>query len=50
LGEQDGWIALADLETMGKAVRDRRLAIVPGTGMDLELTTLYDGWLGGLAK
>ncbi|MBH5390282.1 alpha/beta fold hydrolase [Bradyrhizobium diversitatis] len=54
-GEQDGWIALADLETMAAAMPDCRLVTVPrmGHSMNLELPALYAGyfgaWFGGLA-
>ena len=53
-GEQDGWIAPADLKTMAAAMPDCRLITVPGIGhsMNLESPALYAGyfgaWFGGL--
>jgi len=53
-GEQDGWIAPADLGAMAAAMPNCRLVIVPGMGhsMILELPALYAGyfgaWFGGL--
>jgi non-heme chloroperoxidase len=54
-GENDGWIAPADLRIMAAAMPDCRLVIVPGVGhsMNLESPALYAGyfgaWFGGLA-
>jgi pimeloyl-ACP methyl ester carboxylesterase len=54
-GDQDGWIAPADLRAMAEAMPDCRLVVVPGIGhsMNLELPALYAGyfgaWFGGLA-
>jgi pimeloyl-ACP methyl ester carboxylesterase len=55
-GEQDGWIAPADLRAMVEAMPDCRLVVVPGIGhsMNLELPALYAGyfgaWFGGLTQ
>jgi non-heme chloroperoxidase len=47
-GEQDGWIAPADLRTMAAAMPHCRLVIVPGVGhsMNLEIPALYAGYFG----
>jgi non-heme chloroperoxidase len=53
-GEQDGWIAEPDLETMAASMPDCRLVRIPGLGhsMNLELPALYAGyfgaWFGGV--
>jgi len=55
-GEQDGWIAPADLKTMAAAMPDCRMVVVPGVGhsMNLEVPALYAGyfgaWFGGLSR
>lgn len=55
-GEQDGWIAQADLVTMAAAMPDCRVVRVPRVGhsMNLELPALYAGyfgaWFGGFDK
>jgi pimeloyl-ACP methyl ester carboxylesterase len=54
-GENDGWIAPADLKAMAAAMPNCRLVIVPGVGhsMNLEVPALYAGyfgaWFGGLS-
>jgi pimeloyl-ACP methyl ester carboxylesterase len=47
-GEQDGWIALADLRKMEAAMPRCRLVIVPriGHSMNLEIPALYAGYFG----
>jgi pimeloyl-ACP methyl ester carboxylesterase len=47
-GEEDGWIAPADLQVMASTMPDCRLIIVPGVGhsMNLENPPLYAGYFG----
>jgi pimeloyl-ACP methyl ester carboxylesterase len=47
-GELDGWIGLADLQTMAATMPDCRLVTVPGVGhsMNLEQPALYAGYFG----